>query len=270
MGMDMDKHHGIYLHPDSDPDPTIYNPDSESRQPFLPSASASSSALLLRPRHSLLLRCCLLALAILSLTSLSALTITAIAKLPVPNPFSLPCLNHKTTNNNTHTTSSLRTLPTTDLLTSQPTTSNSNPKTTCGTTPSQARAHACHFNLLTFSWHHPTCFDEERHSRFLAHYRNSLTTWVTGAGEDVAAEEVKAGLHESLVTDWGFYLVHCLYVLERGVGEGLKEGLKDGDEWGPGNLHAKQCRMDLLDSGRFRLEERMVSVRMWYPVCGGG
>ncbi|KAK2744336.1 hypothetical protein FQN55_006850 [Onygenales sp. PD_40] len=268
MDMDMDKHHDLYLHPDPDPDPAIYNPASGTRHPLLPpaSASASASALLLHPRsprHSLLIRCCLLALTILSLTSLSALTITAIAKFPVP--LSLPCLNNKNPNNNNDTpTTSLRTLPTTDLLTSQPATPT-NSKTTCGTTPSQARAHGCHFNLLTYSWHHPHCFDEERHSRFLAHYRTSLTTWSTGAGKAVSAEEVRAGMHESLVTDWEFYLVHCLYVLE---GEGGGEG--KGDEWGPGNLHAKQCKMDLLDSGRFRLGERMVSVRMWYPVCAGG
>ncbi|OJD19291.1 hypothetical protein AJ78_00740 [Emergomyces pasteurianus Ep9510] len=132
----------------------------------------------------------------------------------------------------------------------------------CGNSPVEARRLGCRFDMINFSWQRADCWDETLYTRFLAQYTN-IWHWETPGGDPVPLDEVLAGLHQALYTTWDFYIVHCLYVVEQAV---RKRQLLY-DEWSPPHLHAKQCMLDLRDTGKHAPKTMMISVKMWYPAC---
>ena len=103
----------------------------------------------------------------------------------------------------------------------------SHPATDCGITPIEARAQGCHFQLWSYSWVPPRCFDTELHNEFLQlhdkegwqYLRNvsSLspegeTEWVR---EEIPLSKVLEGEQSGIYSTWGQHYWHCAFYLRR-------------------------------------------------------
>ncbi|EEH05626.1 conserved hypothetical protein [Histoplasma capsulatum G186AR] len=142
----------------------------------------------------------------------------------------------------------------------------------CGNSPAEARQRGCIFDMIAFNWAHHDCWDEDLHNQFLARYPNTWH-WETLDGHSVPVEEVLAGAHQFLNTNWDFYIVHCLYVMERAERGSrplphVAREAQISDEWSPPFLHVKQCTLDLMDVGKYAGKTIMVTAKMGYPACG--
>ncbi|PGG95020.1 hypothetical protein AJ79_10315 [Helicocarpus griseus UAMH5409] len=224
---------------------------SERNQPLLPGKSADFN-----PKRICIFRVYLFAISILALASVTALVATTVPKFR-PSKYPSSSLSY---------TTSLRTLPSTELL--QPHTSHG---VNCGNSPAEARKLGCRFDMITFSWQHTECWNEDFYLHFVARY-NNIWYWETPEGVPVPVEEVKAGLHEVLNTNWEFYIVHCLYTMEKmthgsswsSLGAKQRQLL---NAWSPQYVHAKQCMLDLMDREKYAGKTMMTGTRMWYPAC---
>lgn len=80
----------------------------------------------------------------------------------------------------------------------------------CGSSPSEARSQGCLFDLLSFAWQAPECYDNETIAEFEAvtlwkYYRDEAGT------AQVSHTEAAQGLH-SFHVPWEFHRVHCLFM----------------------------------------------------------
>ncbi|KKZ63355.1 hypothetical protein EMCG_02356 [[Emmonsia] crescens] len=230
--------------------PNKVDPDTENLEILLPQEHINYS-----PKRICLFRVYLFAIGILALTGVTVLVTTTIYKYP-PSSLSSPSLY----------TTSLRTIPPIELQQTQ-----SAYGAQCGNSPVEAHRLGCRFDMINFSWQHADCWDETLYAQFLARYKNTWY-WETLDGEPVPVDEVLAGLHQVLNTTWDFYIVHCLYAMER-VAQGssrLPRAVRQRhllDDWSPPYLHAKQCMLDLMDTGKHAGKTIMTSTKMWYPAC---
>jgi hypothetical protein len=135
----------------------------------------------------------------------------------------------------------------------------------CGNSTAEALARNCHFDVFSFGWHPPNCWDEELYNDFLDRHRGVLY-WETTDGTPVSVEEVMRGEHSFLITTWEFHLVHCLYAWEKTTRAVLMK--KPLDEWSPKYGHAKHCVHELMHQDRYGMKEMMTSSKRWYPLCG--
>ncbi|PGH08180.1 hypothetical protein GX51_01334 [Blastomyces parvus] len=232
--------------------PSILDRDTESLEPLLPEEHVNFS-----PKQISLSRLSLSALKILTLTLLVAITIYKY----FPSSTSSPSLY----------TTSLRAIPPIELQHMR-----SANGARCGNSPSEARKLGCRFDMISFSWQHTDCWDETLYTHFLARYR-STWYWETLDGKPVPVDEVLAGHHRVLNTTWDFYIVHCLYAMERAAQGSSSSRLTWAgarrqlvEDWSPPHLHAKQCMLDLMDPGRHARMTMMTTARMWYPACDPG
>jgi hypothetical protein len=74
---------------------------------------------------------------------------------------------------------------------------------TCGTTPLEARKSGCHFDVISYGWYPPQCWDEELYNDFL---RSHNWTWLSTEYEPLPVEEVQRGEHKRVLTMRGFHL----------------------------------------------------------------
>ncbi|TID16021.1 hypothetical protein E2P81_ATG08882 [Venturia nashicola] len=83
----------------------------------------------------------------------------------------------------------------------------------CGTSPSQARALGCKFDLISFAWTPPSCYNATLSHSFITHhgpwtfYKDHNATMPLAVGE-VEQQDVVWAEH-------GYHVVHCLYAWER-------------------------------------------------------
>ncbi|OJD26289.1 hypothetical protein ACJ73_02329 [Blastomyces percursus] len=229
--------------------PSIIVRDTESLEPLLPDEHVTSGL-----KRTPLSRLCLFALKVLTLTLLVTITIHKYFSSS-PSPPSLY-------------TTSLRVIPPIELQHKQAAF-----EARCGNTSTQARKLGCRFDMISFSWQHTDCWDETLYVNFLARYKNTWY-WETLDGKPVPVDEVLAGHHQVLNTTWGFYIVHCLYAMERTAQSSSSSQLtRVGarrqllENWSAPYLHAKQCMLDLMNPGRHARATMMTTARMWHSAC---
>ena len=88
----------------------------------------------------------------------------------------------------------------------------------CGTTPQEAQERGCFWDILSFGWSHPDCFDKEESDRWFAEY--GPWEWHMGpekpsnlsASQPLSLEELPYA--PVVWTTQGYHIVHCLYVLK--------------------------------------------------------
>lgn len=78
----------------------------------------------------------------------------------------------------------------------------------CGDSAAQATQHGCHFDIMSFSWLPPPCFDAELTREF-----ESLQAWEWFADPErtqpVAKEEVLRGEADALFVSFEYHRAHC-------------------------------------------------------------
>ena len=139
-------------------------------------------------------------------------------------------------------------------------------RTSCGSTSAEARASGCVFDVMSFSWHQPACFDEELTNEFL-----SVANWTWFEDEDakitLSEAEVVAGNHPVTYVAREYHLAHCTYMwrkLHRAV---LRNGPIDGHigEY----EHTKYCGEMLLMAERGTSANATNTIATTkYPTCG--
>jgi hypothetical protein len=112
----------------------------------------------------------------------------------------------------------------------------------CGLSASEARSKGCKFDILSFGWQRPECFQEDLTNEFRNH-----TDWAfyrDHRGNDrVSLEEVENGEAPTLWTTGEFHAVHCVYEFPQ-LRQGMLNGYLDGTLLSVD--HTKHCLKLLL------------------------
>ncbi|KAH6623366.1 hypothetical protein F5144DRAFT_595548 [Chaetomium tenue] len=83
--------------------------------------------------------------------------------------------------------------------------------TTCGTTPSTARARNCRFDILSFAWQTPECYDAELMTAFLQHRPWQFYAHPNRTDAVVSLEVALQG-EQTLYVDWAYHVAHCTFM----------------------------------------------------------
>ncbi|KAH6663003.1 hypothetical protein B0J14DRAFT_495344 [Halenospora varia] len=86
--------------------------------------------------------------------------------------------------------------------------------TICGNTSAQARSSGCHFDVMSFSWLPPACYDEKQIDEFFA-----LESWQWFSdpeGTHVAPlETIQKGDAPQMYVSWRYHISHCVFMWKK-------------------------------------------------------
>ena len=133
----------------------------------------------------------------------------------------------------------------------------------CGSSPTEAKLRGCRFDILSFAWQTPECFDGELMDDFIAHdnwkfyaHFNSTETVV----------ELAAALEgdRSLYVDWEYHITHCTFMWRQMHRAYTVKGFIDShlDDY----HHTLHCQRTLLDR-ETGLGMVNVIAALKYPDC---
>lgn len=135
--------------------------------------------------------------------------------------------------------------------------------TNCGTTPAEARRRGCHFDMLSFAWQTPECFDGENTSAFLAHDAWKFYTEFNSTTQTVGLATALKG-DATLVVDWKYHVTHCTYMWRQMHRAYAVRGWIDEHLDGYG--HTLHCQATLLDRER-GMGDAVVVGLVRFPEC---
>lgn len=86
----------------------------------------------------------------------------------------------------------------------------------CGNSTADAAAAGCRFDVMSYTWVHPRCFDQELMYDFLGADAAGEGGWAWYADEDAAQPplplaDVAQGQREYVYVTWRYYTTHCTY-----------------------------------------------------------
>lgn len=136
----------------------------------------------------------------------------------------------------------------------------------CGRTAEEARARACHFELLSFSWVPDECHDHElvedfKHIQIWQFWLHDNRTGL------VTQEEAQTGEYDAVYAEWGYHLQHCAGMWKKMHRAFLGGGYTAVDSVMGNMWHTDHCSELLLmrDSNLDRLST--LTLRK-FPDCG--
>ncbi|TEA10492.1 hypothetical protein C8034_v007709 [Colletotrichum sidae] len=145
----------------------------------------------------------------------------------------------------------------------------------CGTTPSEARARGCQFDLISFNWLPPQCHDEPLAAAFESELgARGMLEWYEDANRTrpLSRAQIMTGEHTGIYVSLGYHLRHCTAMwrrMHRAIAEG-GGGLARVDSYIWSYHHTLHCEEMLL--GRYNESEIghvfTTEVRIKYPDCG--
>ncbi|KAK1637828.1 hypothetical protein BDP81DRAFT_316909 [Colletotrichum phormii] len=152
----------------------------------------------------------------------------------------------------------------------------------CGSTPTQARAAGCQFDLISFNWLPPQCHDAALAETFEAELVEAgQLAWFTDANRtapSLTREQIMTGEYSAVYVSLGYHLRHCTAMWRRmhralmqsRGGEGGGGGLERVDSYIWGYHHTLHCEEVLLRRfGEVDVGEVFTTeVRIKYPDCG--
>jgi hypothetical protein len=95
--------------------------------------------------------------------------------------------------------------------TSPPLISETSPPLDCGRTVDEAKAAGCIFDVMSFHWVPPQCYDAEITEGFLAARNWSFYSKYHGTEEDIIPLETIREGHMSAWVPWEYHPVHCTF-----------------------------------------------------------
>lgn len=131
----------------------------------------------------------------------------------------------------------------------------------CGRTPEEARSRGCTFDVISFSWLTPECYDESLTNDFI-----NWDDWVWYTDESLnvtmSLEQAKLGEQNALV-GWHYHVVHCTFMwiqMHRGLERGwIGHHLQHYD-------HTLHCQHTFLQNPEANLDV-LTPARVIYPKC---
>jgi hypothetical protein len=131
----------------------------------------------------------------------------------------------------------------------------------CGSDPATARARGCSFDLISFAWQTPECYDASL-VRDFAEW-DTWTFYTAERGNVTVTQEVVLQGEQSLWVTWHYHLVHCTFMWRQ-----MHRAYERG--WIDGHLHAYNhtlhCQKVLLRTD-VRHDEVFTMGNVIYPVC---
>ncbi|KAH8651633.1 hypothetical protein BGZ60DRAFT_420877 [Tricladium varicosporioides] len=86
--------------------------------------------------------------------------------------------------------------------------------TSCGNTSTYARSNGCHFDVMSFSWLPPACYDEKLIEEFLA-----MESWKwfsdSEGTQPVPLETVQKGDAPQMYVSWSYHIDHCVFMWKK-------------------------------------------------------
>jgi hypothetical protein len=114
----------------------------------------------------------------------------------------------------------------------------------CGSSPAEAKAMGCVFDVMSFAWTPPQCYDHATSQQYLD--RNGPWIFYLDHNATQPLEFEDLSDHEIVWTEHSYHIVHCLYAWERGhMAMNMGKGTMIPGEMGSIN-HTRHC-VDLLD-----------------------
>ncbi|KAK0649769.1 hypothetical protein B0T16DRAFT_410690 [Cercophora newfieldiana] len=137
------------------------------------------------------------------------------------------------------------------------------PFPSCGSSPAEARSRGCHFDILSFAWQTPECFDAKLMDSFLAFGNWTFYAEPNRTAETVDLETALRG-ESSLFVDWKYHVTHCTFMWMQMHRAYAVRGYIDShlDSY----AHTMHCRWTLLERDTAP-ETVNVVANLKYPVC---
>ncbi len=132
----------------------------------------------------------------------------------------------------------------------------------CGDSLETAQERGCSFDLISFAWQTPECYDTELVAEF-----SSWSNWTFYADDKftipVSQEIARQGNRTPLFVKWDYHIVHCTFMW-RQMHRAYERGWIDSHL---GNYnHTLHCqRMMLMDKSA--AEKAITVARIIYPPC---
>jgi hypothetical protein len=138
----------------------------------------------------------------------------------------------------------------------------------CGSTPAQAKALGCSFDIISFCWLPARCYDAELSSSF-----DKLVQWEWyidhNKTKPVPKAEALTGNFDGLYVSWEYHVQHCVYMWEKMHRALLGEGKRAVDGYIGSYSHTEHCGNMLLSRGKgFEFTNFNTRIRVKYPDCG--
>jgi hypothetical protein len=117
--------------------------------------------------------------------------------------------------------------------------------TNSGSNPSVARGRNCSFDLLSFSWQTPECFDGELINAFLTHPSRPWLYYSSPSSNETMAPEVVTQGDTVAYVAWEYHVVHCTYMWMQMHRASAERGFADShvDSW----AHTRHCQIVSLE-----------------------
>ncbi|KAI0520847.1 hypothetical protein F5B22DRAFT_54612 [Xylaria bambusicola] len=138
----------------------------------------------------------------------------------------------------------------------------------CGSSPAEAVARGCHFDVISFCWLPDACYDTELAEEFRANHK---LEWFVDPDKQhpLSYEQIMTGEHTGLYVNWEYHVAHCTTMwkkMHRAILGDLGKSAIDG--YIGSYDHTKHCEMMLLSDRDVALETINTRIAVKYPNCG--
>lgn len=152
-----------------------------------------------------------------------------------------------------------------DALQPLPSDSDASP---CGHSRAEALEAGCIFDMLSFSWMPPDCYDADLTAEF-----EGLSNWRYFSEKDATSRQIPRsvaalGEHHHLFVTWEWHLRHCTYSWKRYMRATLPDGpMQSIDNVTASDAHTLHCERLILRKDPPDLQKVNTRVRLKYLKC---
>ena len=144
------------------------------------------------------------------------------------------------------------------------------PYTNCGSSPSEAQSRGCRFDILSFAWQTPECYDAELMEQFIAYDNWTFYTETDANTTDTEMTRETVDLatalegHRTLYVDWKYHVTHCTFIWRQMHRAYMIRGYIDNhvDDY----RHTLHCQKTLLEK-ETPWDSVTVVASPKYPEC---
>ncbi|KAF2163039.1 hypothetical protein M409DRAFT_26485 [Zasmidium cellare ATCC 36951] len=137
--------------------------------------------------------------------------------------------------------------------------------TSCGNDPATAKSRGCSFDLLSFAWQTPECYDTSLMDEFASWNHDSDWNFYNDPNytEPVSQQIASQGERGPLFVKWDYHVVHCTFMWRQ-----MHRAYEKG--WIDSHLanynHTLHCQKMILMSPEDAVK-KPVMARLIYPEC---
>jgi hypothetical protein len=136
----------------------------------------------------------------------------------------------------------------------------------CGSSPEEARAKGCHFDVISFNWLPDECYDDELSQEF-----DHELEWFLDQNrtQPLSHEQIMTGEHTGVYVNWEYHLRHCTAMWKKFhravIGNLGKQAI---DSYIGSYQHSRHCELMVLADRSIPLDVINTRITLKYPDCG--